>query len=460
MLEKLKANIRMKMGRHQSDEATTSLKESHPHDVAELMEGMNKEDGLEIIRSLDTEDAGKVLEYLSPAYQEKMLKSLEPSEAAVILNEMAPDDRTELLENFRDKVDISEILGLMSPEESAVTQSLLDYPENSVGRIMTTDYLAVKEDWTAQQVLDYLRNNSPRVEWLEMIFVVDNDNKLIDDIPLHEFVLAPTTHKVSQLMDHNFTFLKDLDREEDAAEVFQDYDRTAIPVVKEDMTMVGIVTVDDIMDVIKEKNTEEIQKFGGVEALDYPYASTSIVKLVSKRASWLVILFLGEMMTSNVMKHFEGELARVLVLSTFIPLVLSTGGNSGSQAATLIIRSLALGELTLKSWWFVMKREAISGLMLGGILGLLGFIRVAIWAYVFPLDYGVHWMKIGFTVGFSIVGIVLWGTLSGSLLPFMLKKLGLDPATSSAPFVATLVDVTALIIFFMMAVLFLKGTLL
>jgi magnesium transporter len=277
---------------------------------------------------------------------------------------------------------------------------------------------------------------------------------------LHVFVLAPTTHKVSQLMDHHFTFLKDLDTEDHAAEVFQDYDRTAIPVVREDMTLVGIVTVDDIMDVIEESNTEDIQKFGGVEALDYPYASTSIVKLVSKRASWLIILFLGEMMTSNVMKHFEGELARVLVLSTFIPLVLSTGGNSGSQAATLIIRSLALGELTLKSWWFVMKREAISGLMLGGILGILGFIRVAIWAYVFPADYGVHWMLIGFTVGLSIVGIVLWGTLSGSLLPFLLKRLGLDPATSSAPFVATLVDVTALIIFFMMAMLFLKGTLL
>jgi magnesium transporter len=340
-----------------------------------------------------------------------------------------------------------------------VAQSLLEYAEDSVGRLMTPDFVAVRPDWTMRRVLDHVREYGTDSETLNVIYIVDDQNRLIDDLRIREVLLAPLGAHARDLIDNRFVCLNvDADKKT-AVDLFRKYDRTALPVIDHDGRLVGIVTIDDVLDVAEEAATREIQRFGGVEALDDPYMSTPLPAMVRKRASWLVVLFLGEMLTATAMGYFQVEIAKAVVLALFVPLIISSGGNSGSQAATLIIRALALGEVRLGQWWLVMRRELISGLALGTILGSIGFLRIALWSSVSNL-YGPHWVLVGLTVALSLVGIVLWGTLSGSMLPFLLKSLGFDPATSSAPFVATLVDVTGLIIYFTVALIVLKGTLL
>ena len=260
-------------------------------------------------------------------------------------------------------------------------------------------------------------------------------------------------------MDENFVSLNVNDSQEDAVNIFRKYDRTALPVVDSGGVLVGLVTIDDMLDVAEEEATEDIQKFGGMEAVDETYMRIPLLTMVRKRAGWLVVLFLGEMLTASAMGFYEGEIAKAVVLALFLPLIISSGGNSGSQASMLIIRAMALGEVTLRDWFHVMRKEIISGLLLGLILGAIGFLRVAIWSQ-FSTIYGPHWFLVALTVGFSLIGVVLWGSLSGSMLPFILKKVGADPATSSAPFVATLVDVTGLIIYFSIALLIMRGAML
>jgi len=292
-----------------------------------------------------------------------------------------------------------------------------------------------------------------------VIYVVDADNRLIDDLRIREILLTPLHTLVSNICDNRFVSLKATDDKKEAVKVFRQYDRSVLPVIDSHGRLVGIVTLDDVIDVAEEEATREIQKFGGLEALDEPYMSTPLLEMIRKRASWLVILFVSEMLTATAMGFFEHEIARAVVLALFVPLIISSGGNSGSQAATLIIRALALGEVKLRDWFRVMRREILSGILLGTILGSIGFLRIALWS-TFSKIYGEHWMLIGLTVACSLLGIVLWGTITGSMLPFILKRLGLDPATSSAPFVATLVDVTGLIIYFSIALVILRGTLL
>jgi magnesium transporter len=260
-------------------------------------------------------------------------------------------------------------------------------------------------------------------------------------------------------MDQSFIALKATDDQESAVEAFRRSDLTALPVTDTSGILIGIVTIDDVLDIAEEEATEDIQKFGGMEALDQPYMQIGLTQMVKKRASWLIILFLGEMLTATAMGFFEEQIARAVVLALFVPLIISSGGNSGSQAATLVIRAMALGEVTLRDWWRVMRRELLSGLALGAVLGAIGFMRISLWS-AFSSIYGEHWLLVAFTVGIALVGIVLWGTLAGSMLPFVLRSLGIDPATSSAPFVATLVDVTGLIIYFTVAMMILRGTLL
>jgi magnesium transporter len=324
---------------------------------------------------------------------------------------------------------------------------------------MTPDYIAVRDDWTVGQVFDYIRQHGKDSETLLVLYVVDGRGTLIDDIRIRKFLLAAPDAKVADLMDASLVALNAFDEQEKAIEVFREYDREALPVVDSNGVLIGVVTIDDVLDVAEEEATEDIQKIGGVEALDEPYIDTPIPRLVKKRAGWLVVLFLGEMLTTTAMAFFEDELARAIVLVTFIPLIVSSGGNSGSQASTLVIRAMALGEISLRDWWRVMKREILSGLALGLILGAIGFLRVELWS-TFSDIYGAHATLIGITIGCTLVGIVMLGTLTGSMLPLILRKLGLDPATSSAPFVATLVDVSGLIIYFAVATLILTGTLL
>jgi magnesium transporter len=381
------------------------------------------------------------------------------AEIATVLNNMAPDDRTEVFEEFPDHI-IKDAINLLSDEERQIALSLIGYSEDSVGRMMTPYYIQVQPGWTVSQALQHIKKHGRKAETLNYLYVVDEEQQLIDDIQVGKFLLANSDVRVSELMDHSFVSLVTTMNREDAIGVFEKYDRAALPVITEKGVLVGIVTVDDILDVVEERDTEDIQKFGGLEALDLPYVDTSLLEMVRKRAGWLVILFLSEMLTATAMGYFEQEIAQTVALALFIPLIISSGGNSGSQAATLIIRALALKELTVRDWWFVMRREILSGLMLGSILGVIGFVRIFIWQKSGLYDYGAHWMLISVTVSFSLVGVVLWGTLSGSMIPFLLRRVKLDPATSSAPFVATLVDVTGLIIYFSFAALFLHGKLL
>ena len=293
----------------------------------------------------------------------------------------------------------------------------------------------------------------------DLVVVTDEKGKLIDDIKIRHVLLAPLESKIADLMDENFVELNVHDDQEKAVEVFKKYDRVALPVVDALGFLIGIVTVDDVLDVAEEEATEDIQKLGGTEALEEAYIDTTIVDMVKKRGKWLVFLFVGEMLTASAMGFFENQISKAVVLALFVPLIISSGGNSGSQAATLVIRAMSLGEIALRDWWKVMKREIISGFFLGCILGSVGFLRIILWT-AFSDIYGPHWFLIGLTVSGSLIGVVLWGTLTGSMLPFIIRKFGGDPATSSAPFVATLVDVVGIIIYFGFAIFLLTGSLL
>jgi magnesium transporter len=429
-----------------------------PADVAECITELPEEEQAVVFRLLPHAQATEVFEYLEADAQQVVLKAMGQTEAARILNEMSPDDRTALLEELPGAA-VVQLIQLLSPEEKAVAQSLLNYPEGSVGRLMTPDFISIREEWTIEQALAYIREHGRSSETLNVIYVTDERGRLIDDLRIREILIRPVATRISEFRDSQFVTLRATDEQSTALEVFRKYDRNTLPVVDSEEKLLGIVTVDDMLDVQEEETTEEMQKLGGVEALDEPYMDAPLMEIVRKRAVWLVVLFIGQMLTATVMGVFERELASALVLALFIPLIISSGGNSGSQASTLIIRALALGEITLRDWWRVMKREIASGLLLGTLLAFIGFLRIIVWAQ-FSDSYGPHYMFIGATVSAAVLGVVLWGTISGSMLPLILRRFGIDPATSSAPFVATLVDVTGLIIYFTAAALILRGTVL
>ncbi len=435
-----------------------------PADVADVILDLPEDEQVIIFRVLPAALAADVFEYIGVEEQQNLLRAMAHEQVVGILNEMSPDDRTALLEEMPSAA-ARQLLRLLTPEERRVAQTLLGYPEGSVGRLMTPDFIAVHDDWTVKEVLDHVREYGHDSETLNVIYVVDERGKLIDDLRIREFLLKPLEAKVSEIRDQTFVALKVNDSQEEALNAFRKYDRAALPVIDSNEILVGIVTSDDMLDVAEEEATEDIQKFGGMEALDEPYMHISLLKMVRKRAGWLVILFLGEMLTATAMASYQDELAKALVLALFLPLIISSGGNSGSQASTLIIRAMALGEVRLRDWWRVMGREIQTGLSLGGILGVIGAARVAIWSmvgerYFHRQLYGPHWPLVALTVGVALVGVVLWGSLSGSMLPFVLRRVGADPATSSAPFVATLVDVTGLIIYFSIALLIMRGAML
>lgn len=429
-----------------------------PADIAECITDLAEEEQAVVFRLLPHALATDVFEYLDSDAQTALLKAMGTADAARILNDMSADDRTALLEELPGAA-VAQMLQLLSPEQKAVAQSLLNYPEYSVGRLMSPDFLSVRADWTIQRVLDHIRENGRDSESLNVIYVTDERGCLIDDIRIREFLLRPVDTLVQDIHDSSFVALQATEPAETAIEAFRKYDRNTLPVTDREDKLLGIVTVDDILDVQEEAATEDIQKLGGVEALEEPYMDAPLLELVRKRAIWLVVLFIGQMLTATVMGFFEGELASALVLALFIPLIISSGGNSGSQASTLIIRAMSLGEITVLDWWRVMRREIACGLLLGGLLATIGFLRIVIWSQFTPV-YGPHYLLIAATVSMAIMGVVLWGTVSGSMLPLLLRRLGLDPATSSAPFVATLVDVTGLLIYFSAALAILRGTVL
>ncbi|MEG0187700.1 magnesium transporter [Algoriella sp.] len=431
----------------------------HPADVAEQLAGLDIKSRNIAFYMLSNDEKVDVFSYFDSDIQQEIVKSLTDKDLADVLNNLDPDDRTELFENFPDEL-IKHSINLLNPEERLIALNLIGYKEDSIARLMTPNYIQVKEYYTVKQVLAHIKKYGKKAETLNYIFIVDDQNRLIDDLKIGEILLADDETKVSELMDNNFVSLTTTTQIENAFEVFEKYDRFTIPIVTVNGILVGIVTFDDILDRMKMRDTEDIQKFGGMEELDVSYTKTPIAELIKKRAGWLVILFVGEMFTASAMSYYDEEIAKAVVLALFVPLIISSGGNSGSQAASLIIRAMALGELKLKDWWYVMKKEFTSGLILGGILGFVGFIRIAIWQKSGIYDYGEYWIYIAFTVALSLIAIVLWGTLSGSLVPFILRKIGFDPATASSPFVATLVDVSGLIIYFSIAATLLSGKLL
>ena len=431
----------------------------HPSEVAKMLGSVPSDASLKGFRSLPINSQSKVFPYLDIYLQKNIIKALTKTRASFILNELSSDDRIAFYSSVRG-IERSEYLDLLNAKNKESVHDILGYPENSVARLINTDFATIDTEITIAQANEHLRKHHKDTEAANVIYVVDRNGKLIDDIPVRRFVLNDPEKKVADILDGYCVSLKMTDTNEDAVAKFKEFDRIVLPVVNADDILLGVLTVDDVMDAAEQRDTKQILNFGGVEGLDYPYVKTGFFTLIRKRATWLIVLFVGEMLTATAMGYFDAEISKAVVLALFVPLIISSGGNSGSQAATLIIRAMALKELTIKNWWFVMRREVLSGLTLGFILGTIGFIRIALWQNLHLYDYGIHWLLLAITIFFSLIGIVMWGTLSGSMIPIVLKKWNLDPATSSAPLVATLVDVTGLVIYFTIAALLLKGTLL
>ena len=437
------------------------LSEFPAPDLAELLDDLEPADTAVLLRILPRDLAAEVFEYIPIAGQEELLHALGDADVASILNELAADDRTALLEEVPPRM-TQRLLGLLSPEERKIASALLGYPKGSVGRRMTPHYVAIEQSWSVGEVLDHLRKTGRDREriTLNQLYVIDAAGRLVDWVRLQNVVTSDPARPVRDLLEGSNLALRASDDQEVAVGEFKKYDVTILPVVDRNDVLLGVVTVDDVLDVAERASTEDIQKLGGMEALDGPYLEIGLLSMVKKRAGWLALLFMGEMLTATAMGYFEGEIDKAVVLSIFLPLIISSGGNSGSQATSLIIRSLAVGDVVVRDWWRVLRRELVAGSLLGICLAVLGFSRIWVWQLAGIKNYGEHHGLIAATVGFSLVGVILFGSLAGAMLPFLLRAVRFDPAVASAPLVATLVDVTGLVIYFTIASQVLRSTIL
>jgi len=440
-------------------------------DVADIISSLEPDQAAVCFRFLPRDEAGEVFAYLAPELQEQVVLKLGDS-ALRVIEGMSADDRVRLLDELPPEV-AQRLITSLPAEERKQTQAILGYPPGSVGRLMTPDYIRLRPEWTIAYALDHIRRFGRDAETINVVYVVDDKGVLIDDIRLRALLLGRPEETIESLMKRQYVTLNADQPQEEAVKAMSRYDRTVLPVVDRRGVLLGIVTVDDVQDVAEEEVTEDIQKMGGMQALDEPYMTISLGRLVRKRVSWLAVLFVGEMFTQTAMAGFEDELQRAAILSTFVPLIVSSGGNSGSQATSLIIRALAVGEITVKDWWRVFRRELAAGALLGLSLGIIGLLRIYIWGWLGWFErqeHGVviadslkvqqHYHLFAICIGVAVLGVVLWGTIVGSMLPFILKRIKLDPATSSAPFVATLVDVVGVLIYLGAAAIVLKGTIL
>ena len=432
--------------------------ELDPPDLAEVLEDLPSEMMGIVFRVLPRDRAAEAFEYLPLEQQTELVQTLGNEQLAGLLNEMAPDDRTRLFEELPAAV-TKRILVTLRPDELRVARQLLGYPENSAGRFMTPEYMALRPNMSSAEALDHIRKNGRGLETLNVVYVTDERGHLLEDLRLAALVMATPDAKVGELHERELVSIPATMDREDVVKLFEKYDRVALPVTDSRGVLIGIITVDDVLDVATQEASEDIQKLGGTVPLEAPYLDIGLWEMVKKRGVWLSALFIGEMFTATAMAHYETEIARAVVLALFVPLIISSGGNSGSQATSIIIRSLAIGELNMRDWWRVMSREVFSGLALGTLLGCIGMMRILLWPSRDKI-YGPHFFVIALTVALSLIGVVMFGTLAGSMLPFLLRRLGFDPATASAPFVATLVDVTGLVIYFSVASLILRGILL
>jgi Mg2+ transporter (mgtE) len=430
-------------------------------DLAELINQLTLAEAASVVSMLSAARVIEIFDQPTMRRRAAILESLEPSRAVEILSGLSADERTDIVQRMR-LHERHRIVPKLSPEVRTELEHLLQYPVHTAGGIMTTEFVELDSSMTVATALKHIRAVAREKESIYACYVIEPQTKrLLGAVSLRDLVMAELDAPLEKVMRAKPITVNALDDQETVAHKISKYNLLAVPVLEHDGSVVGFVTVDDVIDVLVEEGTEDILRLAAVEpgAMDKPYMQVTLPTMVRKRAGWLVILFLGEMLTATAMGFFEKEIERAVVLALFVPLIISSGGNSGSQASTLVIRALALSEVKLRDWWRVMRREVLSGLGLGVILGTIGFLRISIWS-AFSDIYGPHWMLVAFTVGLALVGIVLWGTLAGSMLPFMLRRFGFDPATSSAPFVATLVDVTGLVIYFSVAVVVLRGTLL
>lgn len=436
-----------------------SKEKFYPTEIASLLNSVSLAEAWEIYNSFIEQRQLSVFPFLGAYLQKQFIKKSDEKQCVHLLNNLSSNDRYAFLTSLKG-VQRSALLKCLNEENLRATEKMLGYPPQSVARLVNTKFVTLRKELTIAQANDFLRLNQPDSDAANVVYVVNEKGELIDDIPIRRLILNESGKRIEEIMDSQFIAININDTTGDAIAKFEEYDRVVLPVTNDENLLLGIITIDDIIDVAEQKSTKEMQRFGGVESLEYPYVKTPLFSLIKKRAVWLIILFVSEMLTATAMGYFEIEISKAVVLALFVPLVISSGGNCGSQAATLIIRAMAVRELTVKDWWYVMRREIISGLILGIILGSIGFLRIAAWQSLHWYNYGQHWILLAITIFFSLIGIVMWGTLSGSMIPILLKRLKFDPATSSAPFVATLVDVTGLIIYFTIAALILKGTLL
>lgn len=439
-------------------ELRDSLSAMEPADIADMIETLPPESGVVAFRVLPREVSGETFAELNQQVQESLLQELGTERSARVIEMMDPDDRVALLDEL--PIEIStRLIAQLSPSNRRVTQAILGYPADSVGRLMTPNYVRVREDWTIDKVLEHIRRYGNNAETINWVFVIDKDSKLIDDIHIREIILAEPGALISEIMDKEYVALFAADDQEEAVRVMNRYDRTALPVVDSLGLLVGIVTADDIADVAEEEFTEDVQKLGGMEALDAPYMSSPVLSMFKKRGGWLAGLFLMQVFTISIMGFFDEQLNKAVVLALFVPMIIASGGNTGTQAASLLVRAIAVEEVTLKSWWKIMRKELLTGLCLGVTLGVLGMFVVWILSHT-PMVETPHLVPLATTVGIAVFMIVIWGSVIGSMFPLLLNRVGLDPAASSSPLVATLMDVSGLTIYFVVALILLRGTIL
>lgn len=421
--------------------------------------GLSPEERVEAFSRVPRDEAYDFFLSLMPLGQSQILQALPPGERLVWIRTLAPDDAADVLQQI-DEESRGEFLTLLDEPTRREVSALLAYAEDDAGGLMSPRFARVRPDMTVDEAIRYLRRQTQaQVETLYYVYVLDHQQRLLGVTSVRELFTAPPDAPVHTIMEKDVVSAGEQMDQEEMARLFAAYDLLALPVVDGQNRMKGIVTIDDIVDVVQEEATEDVQKYGGMDALDAPYLQTRFLSMIKKRAGWLSVLFLGEMLTASAMGVYEKEIARAVVLALFVPLIISSGGNSGSQASTLVIRAMALGEVRLRDWWRIIRRELAAGFTLGCILATIGVFRILAWQKLFH-TYGEHYSLVAATVALSLVGVVTWGTLSGSMLPFALRRLGFDPASASAPFVATLVDVSGLVIYFNMAAIVLSGTLL
>lgn len=425
-------------------------------DVAELLEELDNDVAIVIFRLLKKQKAADVFTYLSSGKGLELLNMFSAQQLSEVMSNLEPDERVSLMEELPGHL-TQRVMNSLSQEDRKQSQKLLGFPEESVGRLMTPRYVKVKKDWSIRKAMEHIRKFGHSAETVNVIYVVDADEHLIDDLRLNQLILADPEAPISSLMDESFEALSAFDDQEDAVKMLSKYDRVAMPVVDSDGILVGIVTVDDVIDVAEEETTEDMQLMAGMDVLDDYYSQTSVFDMVKKRIGWLTFLFVGQLFTTTAMGAYESVIANAVFLSLFIPMIISTGGNSGTQAATLIIRALSTDDIDMSEWLKVLGRELLSGLMLGLIMAIVGFLVILSWGFVTTGGLSEELVLSALVVGLSLIGVVLWGNLSGSMLPFVLSKMGLDPAVTSAPFVSTLSDVTGIIIYFSIAIALLEG---